>query len=338
MKFAPEFLEYCLNSRNFRASTVETYGNAIRDFERTVGIDDPTKVTIRDLDAWMTAKALAGIAPTTRRGRGYALRAFFRYLKSRRIISEDPTRDFRPPADDLAVVPTFSEAEIRRLVFFKPKEPVRGGKERGAFYARRCRIARLCGARDSAILALSYSLGLRSGEVGKIRIDDLKANASGELLVSLRGKGAREQRPFYVDRKVGALVDDFLIAARDAGIRSSAVFPPIEPRRRGGVPTEEGIGQSAVGRLFAKRLADTRIEARGRKLTPHVLRYSLATHLYDQRVDLLEIQRFLRHRSVGTTQRYIRLGSSRSSDRRIAGKLSWNRPLGSRPPDEREPD
>src|SRR5689334_18806257 len=92
-----EFLAFCTDSRGFSAATTETYSAAIRDFSRVLEKTDPATVTAQDLDLYMTRKALAGTAVSTRRARAHALRAFFGFLHTRKFIEQNPAEFFRPP-------------------------------------------------------------------------------------------------------------------------------------------------------------------------------------------------------------------------------------------------
>jgi integrase/recombinase XerD len=328
MRLGSDFLSYCTNVRGFTPATVSTYAAAIVDFEVTTGIDDPEKVTIADLDAYLTRKALDGAAQSTRRNRGHVLRAFFRYLKSRGLISTNPAEEFRPPDEVRGSISVFTSAEIQRLIFMSqpPVTPRRRGENIGFFEAR-VKRARLCFLRDSAIIGLSYVLALRSGEIRTLRVADLFYDPKGNCYIALRGKGAKEPKNYFIDPGVARLLDDYLLALRQVGIQHPALFCPLG----GGAKrskVETGIAQTAVGKALTKRVREAGIAPGQRHLTPHVLRYSRATHLHEAGTAIEEIRDFLRHRSIETTAGYIRLGSMKAIQKRAAARLPWNRVKG----------
>lgn len=325
MERLADFLAFCVNTRGFSKATAETYAAAVQDLERTLGQADPTKLTAADLDLYMTRKALAGAATSTRRARAHAIRSFFGFLHSRGHLQANPAEFFRPPEEKSGGISTFTEEEVQRLIFFRPEPPRQGQREGALFFEHRAKIETLCAIRDSAMLGLCYVVGLRSGEIATLKVADLTYDDKGAAYVRLYGKAAREPFVAFVDRRVAELLEAFMIARQMAGIEHSALFCPIGPRGPRGASTL-GLDQTRVSHILERRIREAGIQKKGRRLTPHVFRYTLATHLYEAGLPLPEIRATLRHRSVETTLRYIRLGSSKSIQKRANAKLPWNRP------------
>ena len=188
------------------------------------------------------------------------------------------------------------------------------------------KIEALCHLRDSAMLGLCYAVGLRSGEIASLRVSDLTRDDRGGTFVRLFGKWAKEPKNAFVDKRVAALLEAFLLERQELGQAHPALFCPIGPRPRGSKATSAGIDQARVSQILERRIREAGIQRRNRRLTPHTFRYTRATHLYEAGLPLLEIRDFLRHRSIETTMRYIRLGSSKSIEKRANAKLPWNRP------------
>lgn len=80
------------------------------------------------------------------------------------------------------------------------------------------------------------------------------------------------------------------------------------------VRIDRGISKTSVYKAFVKRIEDVGIPRLGRRLSPHTLRYSLATHLARAKMDIDNIRVVMRHASITTTQRYIEAVTQRSAE------------------------
>jgi integrase/recombinase XerC len=146
--------------------------------------------------------------------------------------------------------------------------------------------------RDRALLELLYSSGLRVSELTGLDLEDLDLR---EGSVRVRGKG-RKERIVPVGSKAVAAVEAYLARERRAGAAAGPLFLNV---RDGGRLTSRSVhrllGARALRQGWAKRIS------------PHALRHSFATHLLGGGADLRAIQEMLGHRSLSTTQRYTRL-------------------------------
>jgi integrase/recombinase XerD len=154
------------------------------------------------------------------------------------------------------------------------------------------------GLRDKTMLETLYATGLRVSELISLRIDDVHLDA-GYLLC--KGKG-RKERIVPLGRSASRWIQDYLSKARpelDRGGGSSWLFLS----RRGGPMTRQRFWQiiKACGRQAGIR----------RKLSPHVMRHSFATHLLERGADLRSLQLMLGHANIGTTQIYTHVSRER---------------------------
>jgi integrase len=158
-----------------------------------------------------------------------------------------------------------------------------------------CDRDREVGRRDYAILLLLVRLGLRSGEVAAMRLEDIDWRA-GEILV--RGKGGRHDRlPLPVD--VGEAIADYLQHRRP--IDSRAVFVKMLAP---GVP----MTRQDVGRVVSGACARAGIPRAG----GHRLRHTAATQMLRAGCSLAEIGQVLRHEQLRTTAIYAKCAARRS--------------------------
>jgi len=148
------------------------------------------------------------------------------------------------------------------------------------------------------LFRLTYAAGLRVREATHLRLRDLDF-ARGVLKVC-QGKGRK-------DRLVPlphTLRDDLVTVSRAAGRRADDWLFPGQDRRR---PQTASAMQRLCARLARACGFDKRV-------TPHTLRHSYATHLLEAGVDLVTIQRLLGHRSLQTTARYLHVSTQRLRD------------------------
>lgn len=151
--------------------------------------------------------------------------------------------------------------------------------------------------RDRAVLELLYGSGLRVGEVAGLTCTQVDLDR-GRVLV--RGKGDKEREVPMSDHAVDR-VDAYLSAGRPtmAGEDRMALF-----FNRKGKPFS-GRDIRAMVEQYAGRLLP------GRRVTPHTLRHSFATHLLEGGADIRAVQELLGHASVATTQRYTHVSRTR---------------------------
>lgn len=150
-------------------------------------------------------------------------------------------------------------------------------------------------ARDSALLELAYSAGLRVAELVGLNRGDLDRTG---LLLRVRGKGRRERIAPIGPRALAALDRCLAAGGRAAGGPGEPLFAGRTGR----------LSARTVQRVVARRLAAA---ATGLGVTPHALRHSFASHLLDAGADLRAIQELLGHRSLASTEIYTHVSRAK---------------------------
>lgn len=168
------------------------------------------------------------------------------------------------------------------------------GAQVGRLFATAADQSPATAARDAALLACLYGLGLRRAEAAAATVADLDLEA-GELLV--HGKGRRERRLPVTNGSRQALADWLAVRGDEPG-------PLFRAVNKGGRVQDGGM----TGRAIAKRVAALATRAGLGSLSPHALRRSFATQLLRQGNDVLAVQRLMGHASTNTTSRYDRRG------------------------------
>jgi integrase/recombinase XerC len=159
----------------------------------------------------------------------------------------------------------------------------------------------MSGLRNRAMLELFYSSGLRLSELAGLNVMDLDFN---QALVKVRGKG-RKERIVPIGCPARTAVQEYLAKTNEARKKVDAdVFrSPLFLNTRGARITVRSIA----------RIVDeaTKRSGIGRKISPHALRHTFATHLLNAGADLRSIQELLGHESLSTTQKYTAVNINR---------------------------
>ena len=148
-------------------------------------------------------------------------------------------------------------------------------------------------SRDTAILEILYSTGMRVSELAGMNESDIDLLAS---VVKVRGKGKKERLCLLGKPAVKAMQAALEKRSTLAGMFKRAGLPPVFVGRTGGRLTTRSIE-----RLMKRYLARANLDPR---MSPHALRHSFATHLLDAGADLRSVQELLGHASLSTTQIY----------------------------------
>jgi integrase/recombinase XerC len=222
--------------------------------------------TARDVRAWLAALHARGLDAASVARKLAAVRSLYRFLARRGAIRRNPAREVRAPR------------VAHKLVTFLPSDEAQALVEaRGlAGHARE---------RDVAILEMLYATGLRVSELAGLDLDAVDRDAR---TVRVLGKGARERIVPYGTPAARAL--DTYLGRR--GLSRGPVFV----NHRGGRLSPRSV--HTIVRRAVRAAGVTR------RVSPHTLRHTFATHLLDRGADLRMIQELLGHRRLSTTQRY----------------------------------
>lgn len=200
-----------------------------------------------------------------------AVRTFFRFLYREGKVSKNPLVLISTPRRQRRL-PAFLTPEEVKMILGAPD------------------VSTPLGLRDRAILELLYATGMRVGELVALRLSDVAR--AGELRVT--GKGRKERVVLVADAAVDAL-RRYLQEGRSQLVKRDAA-EALFVNARGGRLTDRGV------RVVLDR-AIRRI-ALARRISPHVLRHTFATHLLDGGADLRVVQELLGHVDLATTQIY----------------------------------
>jgi len=276
-----QFLEYIEIERGRAVKTVENYDHYLTRYFAQMKIKDVSDISeqnIREFRLWLNRQPGTAAGSMKRRTQNYymiALRAFLKFLRKREIASISPERI------ELAKLPErqldlITPAELTRLM-----EAARGPE--------------LKGVRDTAILELFFSTGLRVSELCALNSDiDLSQDS-----FSVRGKGDKV-RVVFISPTAKSAVTAYLKARKDM---AEALFVNI--------PIGKAIPSRLTPRSVERIIKRCAIKAGiTKKMTPHVLRHVFATDLLNNGADIRSVQQLLGHASINTTQIYTHITDS----------------------------
>ena len=255
--------------------TCEAYGHDLLRFAtyaRSRGAAAPHDATPRVLRDYVYHLKDLGLAPASIRRNVSAVRTYFRFLLGEGHVARDPSERIETPKRWLTLPEVLTVEEVQRLLGAPTlDEPL-------AF-------------RDRAMLELAYSAGLRVSEWISVGVNDVLLDQS---LVRVFGKGSRE-RLVPIGRRAVAAVAIYARELRprlEAGHGRGTLFL----NARGAPLTRMG-----AWKILRRYVDKAQISKR---VSPHTLRHSFATHLLEGGADLRAVQEMLGHADISTTQIY----------------------------------
>jgi len=270
------FLRYLAVERGASGHTLRGYRADLADcsaFLHGRGVGSLADVDARILRGYLAELHARGLARSSVARRLAALRSFYRFLVRRGRARVNPAKEIRTPR-----LP-------KRLPTYLPID------ESEALLRQEFR-GKPTDARDRAVLEVLYATGVRVAELAGLDGEDVDLR---EGAVRVYGKGGKERIVPLGGKAVDAL--------RAYLVDRHPVAGPLFRSDRGRRLTVRTLHRIVRARARAAGLA--------RRVTPHTLRHTFATHLLDAGADLRLIQELLGHARLGTTQKYTHVSTDR---------------------------
>ncbi|PBJ81582.1 tyrosine recombinase XerC [Lysobacteraceae bacterium NML93-0399] len=266
------FLEHLQVERRMSVHTLDAYRRdltALVDWAGEQARGDVRSLQGEDIRAFVAAGHRGGLSPKSLQRRLSACRSFFQWLLKHGHVVANPAAGVRGPKAPRKLPQVLDVDEVTQLVEVPVDAPL--------------------ALRDRALLELFYSSGLRLSELVGLRWRDLDLEGG---LVTVLGKGNR-QRSVPVGSHARRALADW--RADSGGANDAPVFPG-----RGGAPITARAVQLRI-RLLAQR------QGLFKRVHPHLLRHSFASHVLESSGDLRGVQELLGHADIATTQIYTHL-------------------------------
>ena len=275
------YIAYLEAEKNASGYTVRNYKNDLLEFFSYIksrGIGSLREVTRQTLRGFMSHLLDEGKAKSSVARKLSAIRSFYRYLVREEMLQANPAASTVSPKQDKRLPSFLTVEEATRLVEAPDTSTPQG-------------------QRDRAMLELLYAAGLRVSELVSVNVEELNL-ATNELRVW--GKGSKE-RVVLIGTPAARALERYIRDGRRQLLgdkRNNALFLN---RYGGRLPVRR------VQKILANYSRDL-----GKRVNPHKLRHTFATHLLDGGADLKVVQELLGHADLATTQIYTHVTQTRA--------------------------
>ena len=278
-------IDFLRLERGLSRNTVLAYRRDLQQFANALHPQQPSEIARGDILDYLMSLRDKKLTPSSVGRKLVAIKVFFRFLLSQSLIKSDPSGIIESPRLIKGLPDVLDVEEVGRLLGAALDEKSKKAPKKKAL-------------RDRALLELLYASGLRVSEASSLKLTDLNPEAGFLRCV---GKGGKE-RVVPVGSHALKWIRAYLAQARP-GFNPKPDSRQIFLNRSGGALSRisiwSTIKQCALTAGIKKRV------------TPHTMRHSFATHLLEAGADLRVVQELLGHSSIATTQIYTHVDRAR---------------------------
>ena len=267
-ELVPGFLEYARFELNFSPQTIAKYGKNLQYFIRDIGDKPVEQYEVQEFVHLKKLMMDRGNCESTIHGCVYAVRSFMLYCKNFLNLTVIDVKQIRPPK------------RFRREVLFLTKEEI----ER---FIGTIDVKRWSGFRFRVLVEVLLGTGMRIGEVLSLNRKDIDWEKQEAKII---GKGNKERTVFFTQRSLNWL-SKWLEQRKDT---HEAIFIT-----RMANPTR--LDRNDIWRFFGRHRRLAKID---KKLTPHILRHTVATNLVFNGCPIVHVKEILGHERLDTTCKY----------------------------------
>jgi len=269
-----KFLDFLKYEKNASSHTISAYRRDLLQFKnylknKNLNWEQADNIVIRGFLAILYEKK---VKKSTSSRKLAAIRSFYQFCLKRKWMADNPAKVVATPKQEKTVPSFLTEEEMSEFLDFP-----RSGK--------------VLDFRDKAMLELLYASGIRVSELIGLNLEDLNFD---ERLIRVKGKGKKERMiPF------GRTAEESL-----------QIYISRRMMINKGKIDEEALFLNYRGQRLTTRSVERTVDfyiqrsAVRRKISPHSIRHSFASHLLSRGADLRVIQELLGHESLATTQKY----------------------------------
>ena len=262
--------------RNFSLHTIKAYKNDLNRFNyflnNTLSRKKLAKINRNDIRKFLAEEYDNGYSSKTVARRLATIKSYFKYLVKTELIQENISIHINSPKVPKKL-PNFVDKNLIDTLMKTPS------------------LDTHIGIRDRAVLELFYSTGMRLSELVNMNIGDFEIN---KKLIRVIGKGNKERMIPY-GRNAESAIKNYL------KIRNISLKPAFANKPLFVNSSEKRISKRTIQRRMNNYI---KIVADGKRIGPHLLRHTFATHLLDNGADIRAVKDLLGHSSLSSTQIY----------------------------------
>ncbi len=275
------FGSYLSKEKQLSANTLESYNRDIRQYTQYLvenQIDLFSNSNKTTIITYMIYLQKLGKATSTISRNLASIRSFYQYLLLNKKVEADPTANMESPKTEKKLPSILSLKEIDTLLNQPQEDSPKG-------------------IRDKAMLELLYATGIRVSELISLNVDDINISMG-----YIRCYNNSKERIIPIGSVALKALKEYMEAHKEqlnGGTEDSPLFMNVQGKRL----TRQGFWK--IIKSYTKK---ANIQ---KKITPHTLRHSFATHLIQNGADLKSVQEMLGHSDISTTQVYMNLSKNK---------------------------
>lgn len=269
-----EYLSYLSVEKGLAANSIDAYERDLAKLRKWTAKNglDPISLKRNDLREWLIDLSGTMLSENSKRRLLSSLRGFYKFLMFEGHITDNPAENLDSPQKSFCLPKFLNLAEVE-LLLSQPDTSTETG------------------LRDTALLELMYSSGLRVSEAVNVRIRDIDLDGG---ILTTTGKGSKTRRVPIGSSAVEWLKSYLALRRKHENIEVPNLFV---------TPAGRPLSRQAIHSLVKEHSEKCGLKG----VSPHTLRHSFATHLVQNRADIRSVQQMLGHADISTTQIYTHI-------------------------------
>ena len=287
--YIKNYIEYCTAQKRLDTKTLKAYKIDLRQFSEQISTTEIESITTSVLETYIT-NLHQQYSPKTVKRKIASIKAFFHYLEYKDIIILNPFNKLQIKFREPVILPKTIPLKTLEVLF-------------NAAYAKYHKTTSPCQKRktlrDIAVFELLFATGIRISELCSILLQNMDLQNN---IILIHGKGSKERLIHICDPNVLSILNQYYTEYYSQISACGYFFVNNNGNR---------LSDQSVRDMINKycRIADIDYH-----ITPHMFRYTFATQLLEEDVDIRYIQTMLGHSSINVTEIYTHVTMSKQKD------------------------